>query len=138
MSKRLDKNGHETLSNEPMAIPAGFKIPETLAEQVQRLVRSSTIQHEAAQAGFETFEEADDFDVGDDFDPSTPYELTFDPILQKDISPDDFIRNNQQYKKQYEKALQEQTISTPEKPPKKQKKVAKGDTIEKTPEGDSD
>lgn len=44
----------------------------------------------AEAEGMETFEESDDFDVGDDLDPSTPYEADFDPPsaeVQKAFAP---------------------------------------------------
>lgn len=76
---KLDKNGHEIVDPKPMALPVGFKRPETLAEQVARLVRSQHLADAVAAAGYETFEEADDFDIPDDpIDPSTPYEHDFD------------------------------------------------------------
>lgn len=61
----------------PMAIPIGFERPPTLAEQVARLVRNERLQAALSASGRETFEEANDFDVGDDFDPSSPYEENF-------------------------------------------------------------
>lgn len=70
----------------PMAIPIGFKRPETLAEQVRRLVRSEQLSSYARSQGMESFEEAEDFDVDDDFDPRTPYELEFDPAVGKEIT----------------------------------------------------
>lgn len=86
----LDSKGHEVPDPTPLELPAGFKRPETLAEQVQRLVRTSVSQY-AAMTGQETFEEAEDFEVDDEsFDPHTPYEVDFDPILNKEIAPADF------------------------------------------------
>lgn len=94
--------GSERLDPKPVAIPAGFKRPETLAEQVQRLVRTQ-ISREAREAGFETFEESEDFDVDDDaYEPSTPYETFFDPVLGRDLSADEFRRNEKVYKERYE------------------------------------
>lgn len=75
---KLNENGHEILDPTPMAIPIGFKRPETLAEQIKRMVRSERLAQEAEAQGYETWEEADDFDVDDDFDPSSPYEQHFD------------------------------------------------------------
>lgn len=98
--KRLNAFGHEVLDPTPIAVPAGFKRPETLAEQVQRLVRTH-ISREAAESGYETFEESEDFDVDDDFDPSTPYEEIFDPVLGRGVTPDEFIRNEQRYRQLY-------------------------------------
>lgn len=74
---KLNERGHEILDPEPMAIPLGFKKPETLAEQIRRMVKTEMSQAAASQ-GQETFEEADDFDIGDDYDPTSPYEQNFD------------------------------------------------------------
>lgn len=84
MAKGYTKNGEEIMDDSRPEMPLGFKRPETLAEQVRRLVRSS-ISDAARHAGAETFEEADDFDVGDDYDPQSPYEETFDPEQYRTI-----------------------------------------------------
>lgn len=86
---RLDPDGREIPDPNPMEVPAGMKRPETLAEQVQRLIRTSMSNY-AAMNGAESFEEADDFDIEEDFDPSTPYETNFDPVIGRDITPADF------------------------------------------------
>lgn len=99
----MDDHGHEIPDPRPMTVPAGFKRPETLAEQIKRLVRNQ-ISREAADREMETFEEADDFDVDDEFDPSTPYEVFFDPVLEREVSPEEFLRNKEGYIKRYEKA----------------------------------
>lgn len=99
--KRLDEKGREIPDPTPVTIPAGFKRPETLAEQVQRLVRTH-ISREAAERGFETFDEANDFDVDDDpVDPSTPYETFFDPVLGKELTPLEFQQHEQVYRQRY-------------------------------------
>lgn len=72
-----DKNGHEIPDPTPVAVPVGWSAPESLVDQVRRLVRQEFSQ-QARATGHETFEEADDFDVDDDFDPSSPWELNFD------------------------------------------------------------
>lgn len=76
---KYTKNGEEIPDSTKPEVPLGFKKPESLAEQVRRLVRSEQMRLAAQSQGFETFEEADDFDVGDDFDPRSPYEEVFDP-----------------------------------------------------------
>lgn len=68
---------HEKPDNTPVAIPLRFTRPETIAQQVQRLVVTQFSQMAQAQ-GFESFEEADDFDIGDDYDPTSPYEQNFE------------------------------------------------------------
>lgn len=89
---RLDANGHELLDPTPMAIPAGFKRPPTLAEQVRRLVRTS-VSEWAANQGYETFEESEDFDVGDSDDPRSPYEENFDPELGRFVTQEEVQRH---------------------------------------------
>lgn len=74
------EHGYEIVSPLPMAPPVGYKKSPTLAEQIRAMIISEKLRQEAEAAGFETFEEADDFDVGDDFDPTSPYEGDFDPL----------------------------------------------------------
>jgi len=74
----LDVDGYENPDPTPIAPPVGFKPAPSLAEQIRAMVRSERLAREAAESGFETFEESDDFEVGDDYDPSTPYEEIFD------------------------------------------------------------
>lgn len=53
----------------------------SMAEQVQAMIRSERLAQEAAAAGYETWEESEDFDVGDDdYDPRSPWEQEFDPV----------------------------------------------------------
>lgn len=62
---KFDEKGREIPDPRPMAIPAGWDRPETLQDQIKRLIRVQLSQ-QAADTGQETFEEADDFDVPDD------------------------------------------------------------------------
>ncbi|AZL82911.1 hypothetical protein [Apis mellifera associated microvirus 39] len=97
---RLDEHGHEVPDPRPMAIPAGFRRPETLAEQVQRLVRTH-ISMQAQNEGFESFEEAEDFDIEDDHgEPTTPYETEFDPVLGREITPAEFSLHQERYRRE--------------------------------------
>lgn len=93
--------GRESPDPTPLAMPAGFMRPPTLAEQVQRLVRTAISRH-AEQQGFESFDDADDFDVDEDVEPTTPYETFFDPILGRDVTPHQFKANEEHYKKLYQ------------------------------------
>lgn len=68
------KNGKEYVDPTPINVPIHLKRPDTLAEQVRRLVRGE-ISRQAQAEGHETFEEADDFDTGEDEDIRSPYEL---------------------------------------------------------------
>lgn len=77
-----DENGHELPDPTPIAAAIGYTRQPSLAEQIRQMVRSERLAQEAQAMGAETFEEADDFEVGDpaDFLPGTPYEQDFDPV----------------------------------------------------------
>lgn len=74
----IDENGREVLDDTPVALPVSFKRPPTLQEQMRAMIKQMSI--EASQEGAETLEEADDFDIGDDYDPTSPYEVHFDHL----------------------------------------------------------
>ena len=69
---KLDDDGHEKLSDVPKEIPLGFQRPETMEDIVKRLMRAdyARMQYQKDMSGYETPEEADDFDVDDDYDSS--------------------------------------------------------------------
>jgi hypothetical protein len=72
----LDKNGHEVLSSDPMAVvlrPAR----RSMFDHMRDLIKTE-ISRQAQNNDQESFEDADDFDVGDDYDPRSPWEMTFD------------------------------------------------------------
>lgn len=56
--------GREYVDPTPVEWPLGVSVPESLEQKIARMVRTSMSQA-AAQAGMESFEEADDFDVED-------------------------------------------------------------------------
>lgn len=58
----------------PVEWPAGIGRPKTIQEMIQETIRVQ-MSREAAAGGMETFEEADDFDVDDEEDMSSPYEM---------------------------------------------------------------
>lgn len=69
----------EVLSAIPVAPPVGYKKQPSMVDHIRGLVRSEHLRWAAEGAGAESFEEADDFDVGDDLDPTSPYEDEFEP-----------------------------------------------------------
>lgn len=89
---KFDEHGRELPDPTPLALPVGFKKPETLEAQIQRLIKGK-LSRQAEEQGFETFADAEDFDIDDDDEPSAPYEMQFDPILGREISPD-MVRNS--------------------------------------------
>lgn len=82
-----DELGREIPDPTPLAPPLGYKKQPTLAEQMRAMVISEKLKAEARAAGAETFEEADDFNVGDDYDPTSPYEEIFEPLPAPDERP---------------------------------------------------
>jgi len=75
-SKYLDEKGREIPNATPMEPPVGYVKRKTIAEQMREMIAAASA--EAAQAGAETEEEANDFDVDEDFDPTSPWEHDFD------------------------------------------------------------
>lgn len=76
----LDEKGREKVDGVPLAPPIGYRKEVSQTERIRNMIRSEHLRMAAELAGKETFEEADDFDVGDDLDPSSPYEVIFDPV----------------------------------------------------------
>lgn len=64
---RYNELGQELPDSTPLEVPAGFKRPLTLNEQIQAAVRGA-LSRAAERNDAETFEEANDFDVEDDDD----------------------------------------------------------------------
>lgn len=72
---RYDEEGRcEIPDPRPVAVPAGMRRPLTIQEEIKRAIRAEMSQV-AADQGFETFEEADDFEVDEDPELSSPYEI---------------------------------------------------------------
>lgn len=74
----IDMHGREVPDPTPMAPPVGFIKQPSMIENIRNLVRSEALRQAALTAGAETFEEAEDFDVDDDIDPTSPYEQNFE------------------------------------------------------------
>lgn len=78
------REGRRTIGKEypnpvPLEPPIGYIQQEPLHVQIRRMVLSERMAQEADAAGMDTPEEADDFDVDDDYDPSSPWEEVFEP-----------------------------------------------------------
>lgn len=113
----LDSAGREIPDSRRPRLPIGFKKPESLAEQVQRLVRTHLSEH-AQEQGAESFEDADDFDIDDDdSDPFSPYEMDFDPVLGREVSPEMLNNEPEQWRETYVRAalVDPETIAAAEK-----------------------
>lgn len=73
------RDGKEYGDPTPMAPPAHIGRAESNAEMIRRMIQNE-LSSRASMEGYESFEEAEDFDIDDDpADPHTPYEAVFDP-----------------------------------------------------------
>lgn len=89
----MPRNGYNALGQEmpdqtPIELPAGYRKPESLQDQIKRLIRVH-MSIAADATGRETFEEANDFGPEEEFDdmPLTQYELADlapEPIAARD------------------------------------------------------
>lgn len=80
------RDGRKEIGKEyPNPIPMEAPIGHTPHEPIWEMIRRMVLEHARGQAQgetgdeMETEEEADDFDVGDDFDPSSPWEEHHEP-----------------------------------------------------------
>lgn len=97
----LDPSTHEEHPDpQPLAIPARMRKPERLQDTIARLVKRS-VDDWAMQNGHETFEESEDFDVEDEVDPRSAFEEFWDPVLERNITAQEFRDNREAYKKRY-------------------------------------
>lgn len=85
--KGLNQDGSPVLDPTPIAPPIGYKKTPSMVEIVRDMVRGERLRQEALAAGHETFEDSEDFDVGDDPELlRSPYENDFDPPLNEILS----------------------------------------------------
>lgn len=77
------EDGSEHPDPVPLAPPIGYVEQPNLWEQMRAMIRSEQLKQLAEAAGAETFEEADDFDVEDEIEPNSPYEM--EEIFEPDI-----------------------------------------------------
>lgn len=75
----LTESGYEVVDPTPVEPPIGYFKQPSMVEHIRAMIRAEELRKEAEAAGLETFEEADDFEIGDDYDPTSPYEESFDP-----------------------------------------------------------
>lgn len=87
LTNLFDGSRREIVSAIPVAPPVGYVEQPTLVERIRAMVRSEHLRYAATEAGYETFEDAEDYDVGDDYEPHTPYEAVFDPPPNAEQAP---------------------------------------------------
>ena len=78
MSKKDDVQVFEKVDPVPFEVPIQLKKPESMDERIRRITQHS-ISRAAEDMGYESFEDADDFDIPDDpVDALSPWEADFD------------------------------------------------------------
>lgn len=86
MAATLDKEGREWLDQTPVEIPIPFTRPEPIHLRLRRIVERYHQEMRDADE-YESFEDADDFDVGDGApsyeDKPTEYEQDFMPHAER-------------------------------------------------------
>lgn len=101
----------ETPDPTPVEIPVQFRRAESMDERIARIVEHS-ISKEAERQGFETFDEANDFDVDDDLFPASAWETSTDAHLVDAVKagvlerpdPERVVRTKDKIKAAQEKA----------------------------------
>lgn len=71
----LDGLGRELCDPTPMEPPLGYNPQPTLVEQMRAMIQGERLRMAAMEGGFETFEEADDFDMDEDPFPRSVHEV---------------------------------------------------------------
>lgn len=73
MAKYTDDNRFEVPDSTPVELPVGCEHPESLEAMIARMIRVEA--HKALGEGLESFDEADDFDVEDDGELVSEYQM---------------------------------------------------------------
>lgn len=69
----LDERGFELPNPVPIQKSLKIKRPPTLQEQIRRIIKTD-LSNQAMSQGFETFDQANDFDIDEDPLPTSQYE----------------------------------------------------------------
>lgn len=82
LKKGLNPDGTPILDPTPIAPPIGYKKHPSMVEIIRDTVRSENLARLARESGAETFEESEDFEIGDEPpERQSPWENEFDPPL---------------------------------------------------------
>lgn len=79
--EKHDENGGEVIDPTPMQPPLGYKKSLSLSEQIAQQVRLAQLRILEDNAVAETEDEADDFEIGEDYEPLSKYENEHMPTL---------------------------------------------------------
>lgn len=79
----LNQAGQEIMDPRPAAPALGKKPEMHIRDYIRTLVHNERLQADLDAAGHETFEEANDFEVGDDYFPDSDYENDLEPSISE-------------------------------------------------------
>lgn len=88
MPKEFDHRGFEIPDNTPVEIPLDFSRALTMEERIMNAVQQE-MSRLAEQQGFETIEESEDFDIGDEDDYPFASEYEFDE-MDEEMTQEEF------------------------------------------------
>lgn len=122
--QKYNERGEEMPDPTPVEVPLGFRKPPTLHEQIKMFIRTEEFRRAAAREGVENFEEANDFELGDEeFDEvPTVHEMQEEFIAQARKDADAYV---ERAKAAVEKRRKE--TATPPTPPAPASSTAKPD-----------
>ena len=81
---KYDEHGREIMDSTPLE--ATLKVrPKTMFDRMREQAMAAS--QLAAMEGFDTLEEANDFEIGDDYEPESPYEEQFGPNGDSSFEP---------------------------------------------------
>lgn len=85
LERGLNKDGTFKVDDRPMSPPIGYKKHPSMVEIMRDMIRGERMRVAAEEAGYETFEDADDFDVpGEDGEElRSGFENDFDPPMKE-------------------------------------------------------
>ena len=87
---KLDKDGYEIYNDDDQKLGVPLQVP-TLRDKIRQLIISEQELQNMKNGPAETWEEANDFDIGDDEELKSEYEIDdpIDPELYTDPTPEE-------------------------------------------------
>lgn len=126
----LDNYNREIPDPVPMEPPIGYVPTPPLVDMIRSMIQSEKLKAEALAAGYESFDEADDFDVDDD-EPSSPYEDQGNPRVPMSDEEVEVARTKlREDIEAFEKAYPSKKAEKPEEKKSTSKKPQKAESKE--------
>lgn len=101
-----DQFGREVPDPNPIEMPVGYERPESLEEMIARMV--NVVSRQAADAGYESEDEANDFDINNEEIPNSPYQYD-------DMQEEELVRPRAKTEKEWRKGKDNPDIDRDDK-----------------------